>query len=219
MTDTLNDVQGFVTVRPASVVNPAPLAAVNVSPAAKSLLNGYNSNNNKRLNGTLVSNNNSPEKDNVEKIPKRSKKSHREDVEEPNFSMISCLPESLIPSYFVGTQPELFVIQLRGGLELIYCNQGSNEGFLQPLISALFQVSPGDQSGIQIRNNLCKKTKILCAVPRRESREENTPQLKTSESNGSVKYKKLYFVRYPGITANGGGSRRQALETIAQVRF
>lgn len=202
MSDTVPHVDGFVSVRPSDSTH---------SPNKIVLRNTYQKN--KQRSTNIVSDAASPDNN------KKAKTSHCGKNPTRIMSMIAYLPNKMIPSNFLGTGPEFFMIRLKGNLELIYCDQGSNEGFLKGLMDTLFQVKPGNLAQEKIRDDLVAKTNILCVVPRRKSHSENVPQLKNADNGSAVKYKKMYFVRYPGIAINNNVTRLGVLQTLASVSF
>lgn len=139
-----------------------------------------------------------------------------------DFEMLTEIPPAVPPSYFVGNTPEWLLIRLQGGVELIYCDQGKAEAFINPVIQQLFKAGPTDKAAINIRTELQQKTGILCCVARRKSREEDEPALKHAHANahntyGNAQFKMTYFVRFCGQTRNTIQQRRFALETLAEV--
>ena len=198
MTENLENITGFVGLRP------SPTAV-----SKRVLQNPYQGN--KDGTNSIVTNSVSPEN------TKKSKTTHSTEGATADFSMVTCLPKSMLPSYFLGTVPEMFVIELQGGIELIYCNQGNSEAFVQPLVNAFFQVPPENKTAVALRKELVEKTQILCVVPRRVSHKENVPQTKPAQNGTTTVYKKMYFVRYPGYSLNNNETRRNVLETLADV--
>jgi hypothetical protein len=139
--------------------------------------------------------------------------------------MIQKLPTGITPSYYVGNIPEFFLLRLQAGLELIYCDQGAGEAFLNPIIHTLFNVNSKDKVGIKMRNELQEKTHILCVASRRKSRQINEPITKpagsgnnpTTNNDSSKNFKKIYLLRYCGTTGSTQQQQHTALEALAQV--
>ena len=48
------------------------------------------------------------------------------------------LEKGVTPSNLSGTHPELFLERLQGTMELVWCNDGKKEGFIDPFVKAFF---------------------------------------------------------------------------------
>ena len=48
------------------------------------------------------------------------------------------LEKGVTPSNLSGMHPELFLERLQGNIELVWCNDGKKEGFIDPFVKAFF---------------------------------------------------------------------------------
>ena len=110
---------------------------------------------------------------------------------EANWSKSSFAIEGLDnidPSNYISTGTEKFSINMRGPIDLIGCNQGSTEGFVNPFIEAYF-----NQKSLDTTKCLKKNTNIIAVVSRHVGMNVNKPQMKQVKSRS---YKMSYFVSY-----------------------
>jgi hypothetical protein len=128
--------------------------------------------------------------------------------------------EDIEPRNFMVNNPELFCFDLLGNIQLISCDQGSNEGFIQLFTAMYFHTKKDDRDGQRRLHRLKEVTKIIAMVPRRKSRFQNEPVMKPpgKSDNGMVCFKKCYLVRYcpDGTTPQ---DTELALNAIAEVRL
>ena len=127
------------------------------------------------------------------------------------------LRDDQAPVYMVGSSPELFLVQLRGGIDLIYCNQGAEEGFVHSFVEPYFYNGVKDSVPTERFKHLRGQTGIFAMVARRKSRVENVPQFKIQDGK-VTQYSKCYFVRMSG--ANGGSDTERmavlrAMKTVS----
>ena len=117
-------------------------------------------------------------------------------------------PSSITPKSCLTNPVEAYIVSMRGGIDLMYFDQGDDEGFMFPLMELLFP-TPGKKKPnndvILKRATVFKATGIVSAVFRRISLDNNEAMLK--ESN----FKKVYFVRYDGAQSTTV-ARKQALQ-------
>lgn len=117
---------------------------------------------------------------------------NQEDSEAPLFTMASCFEELGETRSLMYNKPEIKAKSLGGCIDLIWVDQGNNEGFVYPLNDCLFDRKDGSKH--PQKKFLTESTQIFACVPRRVSKEKNEPQMKPSKDNSQ--YKKTYFVRY-----------------------
>lgn len=118
----------------------------------------------------------------------------------------------------------MYLVQMRGPIELIYCNQGLNEAFLNPFMSMYFHSGGSSFEEVGSRNTknqvieLRKKTKIIAAVPRRINLQTNEPEMKPGSKNDTRRYKKCYFVSYTkDESERSDNDRQEGLWAICNV--
>jgi hypothetical protein len=88
---------------------------------------------------------------------------------------------------FCGAHPELFLERLQGNIELVWCDNGTKEGFIDPFVKAFFHYDKKNPNAVKTFEELKKKTGIFVGVSRRISREVNQSQLKEGNNNGMFK--------------------------------
>jgi hypothetical protein len=144
-------------------------------------------------------------------LKNKKNKSHRYDMKH------DC--EEIEPRNLMGNNSELFCLDLRGQIQLIWCDQGSNEGFLQPFSALYFHSNPNDREAQRKVQELRKITKIIAMVPRRKNRIENEPIMKPpgKGDNGVSRFKKCYLVRFCPL-GSCAEEKEAALCAIAEVR-
>jgi hypothetical protein len=126
------------------------------------------------------------------------------------------LEKGVTPSNLSGAHPELFVERLQGNIELVWCNDGKKEGFIDPFVKAFFHCDKKNPNAVKMFEDLKKKTGIFVGVSRRISQETNEAKLK--EGNQGGMFKLTYFVRHRGSNnADLVLDRRVCLETVADV--
>jgi hypothetical protein len=127
--------------------------------------------------------------------------------------------KDVIPRNFMGNNPELFCLDLPGKIELIFCDQGLNEGFVQPFTAMYFHARDNDKDGQNKLIKLKKRTKIIAMVPRRASHLQNEPIMKplAKGETGMPRFKKCYFVRYCPC-GSSFEEKQDALKAVAEVR-
>jgi hypothetical protein len=108
--------------------------------------------------------------------------------------------------------PEFFLVKLKGGLEVIYCDNGSMEGFIKPLTDYLF-VNKLEGREYQTRKFMVSKGKLIGHVFRRESKGNNTAMLK---GDGS-KYKRTLLLCYTGPNGSSKSDQEQVLMMLKEV--
>lgn len=119
----------------------------------------------------------------------------------------------------MGNNSELYCLELQGGIELISCDHGQNEGFIQPFTAKYFYTRKDDRDGQKVFRDLKEKTHIIAMVPRRMARERDEPIMKPpgKADNGVARFKKCYLVRFcPGGSTSE--EKEMALRAIAEVR-
>ena len=140
-------------------------------------------------------------------------------VHEPEVCNLKSLDE-IVPKNLMNNHPELTCYDMAGGIQLVACDQGTNEGFIQPFTALYFHTRQEDRDATRKVAELRKATNVIAMVSRRWSKEKDEPVMKHpgKNDNGVVKYKKCYLVRYliPGGANNENDKR--ALQTIASVR-
>jgi len=119
------------------------------------------------------------------------------------------LMEGVLPSNLSGVHPELFIERLQGNIELVWCDDGKKEGFIDPFLKAFFHYDKKSPNAVKKFEELKKKTGIFVGVSRRISKEMNEPELK--EGNHGGMFKLTYFIRRSDSEVN----RRVCLVTIA----
>jgi hypothetical protein len=119
----------------------------------------------------------------------------------------------------MGNNPEFFCLDLRGGLQLISCDQGPNEGFIQPFTALYFHANKDDRDAQRRLSYLKETTKIIAMVPRRKSRLINEPIMKPpgKGDTGVPRFKKCYLVRFCP-TGSSEKDTEAALLAITEVR-
>jgi hypothetical protein len=126
------------------------------------------------------------------------------------------LAEGVKPSNLSGAHPELFLERLQGNIELVWCNDGTKEGFIDPFVKAFFHYEEKNPNAVKTYEELKKKTGIFVGVSRRISQEMNEPQLKQGNQGGM--FKLTYFVRHRDLNRSDLElDHRVCLETIANV--
>jgi hypothetical protein len=121
------------------------------------------------------------------------------------------LEKGVTPSNLSGTHPELFLERLQGNIELIWCDDGKKEGYIDPFVKAYFQYDRTIVTEMKTFEDLKKKTGIFIAVSRRISQKVNQATLK-QVNNGGL-FKLTYFIRHLDLISN----HRTCLESIADV--
>jgi hypothetical protein len=126
------------------------------------------------------------------------------------------LEKGVTPSNLSGMHPELFLERLQGNIELVWCDDGKREGFIDPFVKAFFHYDKMNPNAVKTFEDLKKKTGIFVGVSRRISREKNESQFK--EGNHGGLFKLTYFVRHCGSnSSNLVLDHRVCLEAIADV--
>ncbi len=126
------------------------------------------------------------------------------------------LEKGVTPSNLSGTHPELFLERLQGNIELVWCDDGKKEGFIDPFVKAFFHYEEKNPNAVKTYEELKKKTGIFVGVSRRISQEMNEPQLKQGNQGGM--FKLTYFVRHRDLNRSDLElDHRVCLETIANV--
>ena len=126
------------------------------------------------------------------------------------------LVEGAKPSNFSGAHPELFLQKLQGNIELVWCDDGKKEGFIDPFVKAFFHYDKKNPNAVKTFKELKKKTCIFVGVSRRISRQMNESELK--EGNHGGMFKLTYFVRHVNRNKSDPElDHRMCLETIADV--
>lgn len=123
------------------------------------------------------------------------------------FSSADFVPLELVKK----RSPEFFLIELKGGIELIYCDNGPVEAFLKPLTDLLFHNEVGGRE-LQKKMAMLKRGKLIAHVFRRESKNSNMAMLKGDGSN----YKRTCLLRYVG--SNGTSSKADQKEVLLMLR-
>ena len=100
-----------------------------------------------------------------------------------------CVEKGATPSNLSGTHPELFLERLQGNIELVWCNDGKKEGFIDPFVKAFFHCDKTNPNAVKMLEDLKKKTGVFVAVSRRISREKNESQFKEGNHDGLFKLK------------------------------
>lgn len=126
------------------------------------------------------------------------------------------LPNGTPPVNLRSSHPELFLESLQGNIDIIWCNDGIKEGYIDPLMKALFAHDKKDAKAFKVMEELKMKTGIFAAAGRRISRTENQVQMK--EGNNGGMFKLTYLIRHRnGHHGNNDVNQRQCLEHIADV--
>ncbi len=126
------------------------------------------------------------------------------------------LEKGVTPSNLSGTHPELFLERLQGNMELVWCNDGKKEGFIDPFVKAFFHYDKTNPTAVKTFEDLKKKTGIFVGVSRRISWEKNESQFK--EGNHGGMFKLTYFIRHGSSNSSDLVSdHRVCLEAIADV--
>ncbi len=118
------------------------------------------------------------------------------------------LKEDKAPVLLIGSNPELFLVHLKGGLELIYCNQGQDEGFVHSFVDVYF-----NGNNAQNFSHLHVDTGIIAMVARCKSREEDVPQCKVQDGKMTA-FQKSYSVCMSGPNGGSDDSQMRALVAI-----
>ena len=101
------------------------------------------------------------------------------------------------PKSFLYKRPELVSINMRGCIDLIACNQGLKEGFINPFIDTYFNYDPSDRAAESKGKRLKAATSIIAAVARRTSLTSNTARKKiVTVKDETREYKMSYLVCY-----------------------
>jgi hypothetical protein len=108
--------------------------------------------------------------------------------------------------------PEFFLIELKGGIELIYCDNGPVEAFLKPLTDLLFHNEVGGRE-LQKKMAMLKRGKLIAHVFRRESKNSNMAMLKGDGSN----YKRTCLLRYVGSNGRSKADQKEVLLMLREV--
>ena len=108
--------------------------------------------------------------------------------------------------------PEFFLIELKGGIELIYCDNGPVEAFLKPLTDLLFHNEVGGRE-LQKKMAMLKRGKLIAHVFRRESKNSNMAMLKGDGSN----YKRTCLLRYVGSNGRSKTGQKEVLLMLREV--
>jgi len=126
------------------------------------------------------------------------------------------MEKGVIPSNLSGTHPELFLERLQGNIDLVWCDDGKKEGFIDPFVKAYFHYDKTNPNAVKMFENLKRKTGIFVGVSRRISLEKNESQFKEGNHGGLSKL--TYFVRHSGSNNSDLVSdHRVCLEAIADV--
>ena len=108
--------------------------------------------------------------------------------------------------------PEFFLVELKGGIELIYCDNGPVEAFLKPLTDLLFHNEVGGRE-LQKKMAMLKRGKLIAHVFRRESKNSNMAMLKGDGSN----YKRTCLLRYVGSNGRSKADQKEVLLMLREV--
>ena len=128
----------------------------------------------------------------------------------------SVLTESVEPISLCASHPEMFLERLQGNIELVYCDDGLKEGFIDTFNKAYFHVDKSKPDAVKKYQELKAKTGIFVAVCRRLNRETNQPHLKEGTNGGM--FKQTYFVRHAKWSSDDlETDHRTCLQTIADV--
>jgi hypothetical protein len=125
------------------------------------------------------------------------------------------LKEGETPSNLSGAHPELFIEKLQGNIELIWCDDGKKEGFIDPFVKAFFHYDKKNPNAVKTFEELKKNTGIFVGVSRRLSRQRNEAALK--EGNQGGMFKLTYFIRHSDWNNHLEMDCRLCLEKIADV--
>ena len=143
-------------------------------------------------------------------LPESIRRMAKVDLLDPKeiFSNPDFVPLQLVKK----RSPEFFLIELKGGIELIYCDIGPAEAFLKPLTDLLFhnKVVGREQ---QAKMAMLKRGKFIAHVFRRESKNSNTAMLKGDGSN----YKRTCLVRYVGPKGSSKAEQKEVLLMLQEV--
>jgi hypothetical protein len=124
--------------------------------------------------------------------------------------------KGVTPSDLSGTHPEWFLERLQGNTDLVWCDDGKREGFIDPFVKAFFHCDKTNPNAVKTFEDPKKKTGTFVGVSRRVSREKNESQFK--EGNHDGMFKLTYFVRCGGSNnSNLASDHRVCLEAIADV--
>lgn len=135
------------------------------------------------------------------------------------YSMkLEIVPQGTSPVNLRSSHPELFVESLLGNIDIIWCNDGNREGFIDPLMKALFSPDKRDIKALKIMEELKRNTHIFAATGRRVSPTENQVQMK--QGNNGAMYKLTYLIRRRIETGQvEEREQRKCLEYMAEVMF
>lgn len=120
------------------------------------------------------------------------------------------------PINLSSSHPEMFLESLQGNIEIIWCDDGIKEGFVDTFNKAYFNVDNTMPDAVKKARELREKTGIFVSCSRRISRESNNPVMKAGNNGGS--YKSIYFIRLASQNDKDvEREQRLCLETIANV--
>jgi hypothetical protein len=126
------------------------------------------------------------------------------------------LTEGVEPTNLCNSHPELFLESLQGNIDLVWCQDGKKEGYIDPFNKAFFEYERKNPNAVKTFMELKKKTGIFVATNRRISREVNEPDMK--EGNHGGLFKMTYYVRHRGWNNKElEREHRMCLETLAEV--
>lgn len=129
-------------------------------------------------------------------------------------------PGSVVPKNLTGSGAEINIEGLRGGLlDVLYVNQGENDGFAWPLVDILTRSpAPDDHTGRVKRERLVEQTNIVSVCSRRKSVSVNLPELKKDKVGGTDRFRKVCFIVYwgPG-KPSCRENRRRVVRAVANV--
>jgi hypothetical protein len=98
------------------------------------------------------------------------------------------------PINLCGSHPEMFLESLAGNIEIVWCDDGAKEGFVDTFNKAYFNVDTTNAEAVRKASELRQKTGIFVACSRRISRHINKPVMK--EGSNGLSYKSTYYVRF-----------------------
>jgi hypothetical protein len=126
------------------------------------------------------------------------------------------LTEGVEPTNLCSSHPELFLESLQGNIDLVWCQDGKKEGYIDPFNKAFFEYDRKNPNAVKTFMELKKKTGIFVAINRRISPEVNEPDMK--EGNHGGLFKMTYYVRHHGWNNKElERDHRMCLETLAEV--
>lgn len=127
--------------------------------------------------------------------------------------------EDVQPKSFLYKGPELVSVDMRGCIDLIICNQGLQEGFINPFINAYFNYNPSDRTAQTNGKRLKAATSIIAAVARRTSLASNTARKKiVTVKEETREYKTSYLVCYRPH-GSSSSDRLASLRGVCKVRI